>query len=175
MLIGVSRKRSLGRMFGDAEATTGTTAASIGAAIAAYKRGATIMRAHDVREHAEALQRRRRGTMAVGRAPPVGFEVFGYHGVNEDERRPGGRPSTTLARRVGHRAETDRLEDTVDYRQVVAVVREVSDRRQFGLLEALAGAVADALLRALPVGEYACGSQTGIGTTSGPRVLGRYR
>jgi len=55
VLIGFSRKRSLGRLLGDAEATTGTTAASLGAAVAAYERGATILRAHDVREHVEAL------------------------------------------------------------------------------------------------------------------------
>jgi dihydropteroate synthase len=55
VLIGFSRKRSLGRLLGDPEATTGTTAASLGAAVAAYERGATILRAHDVREHVEAL------------------------------------------------------------------------------------------------------------------------
>ena len=31
------------------------TAASVGAAVAAYERGATILRVHDVREHDEAL------------------------------------------------------------------------------------------------------------------------
>ena len=55
VVIGFSRKRSLGRLLGDADATTGSIAASIGAAIAAYERGATILRVHDVREHAEAL------------------------------------------------------------------------------------------------------------------------
>jgi dihydropteroate synthase len=55
VLIGFSRKRSLGRLLGDPEATTGTVAASVGVAVAAYERGATILRVHDVREHAEAL------------------------------------------------------------------------------------------------------------------------
>jgi dihydropteroate synthase len=55
VVIGFSRKRSLGRLLGDPEATVGTTAASLGAAVAAYERGATILRAHDVREHVEAL------------------------------------------------------------------------------------------------------------------------
>jgi dihydropteroate synthase len=55
VLIGFSRKRSLGRLLGDPEATTGSTAASVGVAVAAYERGATILRVHDVREHAEAL------------------------------------------------------------------------------------------------------------------------
>jgi len=55
LLIGVSRKSSLGRILGDPEARTGTTAASVGAAVSAYERGASILRAHDVREHVEAL------------------------------------------------------------------------------------------------------------------------
>jgi dihydropteroate synthase len=55
VLVGFSRKSSLGRIFGDPDATTGTTAASLGIAVAAYERGATILRAHDVREHVEAL------------------------------------------------------------------------------------------------------------------------
>lgn len=56
VLVGFSRKSSLGRIMGDPTATTGTTAASLGAAVAAYQRGATILRVHDVREHVEALR-----------------------------------------------------------------------------------------------------------------------
>ena len=53
--IGFSRKSSLGKLLGDPGATTGSVAASVGAAVAAYERGATILRVHDVREHVEAL------------------------------------------------------------------------------------------------------------------------
>jgi dihydropteroate synthase len=56
IVVGFSRKSSLGRIMGDPEATTGTTAASVGAAVAAFDRGATILRAHDVRPHVEALR-----------------------------------------------------------------------------------------------------------------------
>jgi dihydropteroate synthase len=56
VVVGFSRKSSLGRIMGDPTATTGTTAASVGAAVAAYERGATILRVHDVREHVEALK-----------------------------------------------------------------------------------------------------------------------
>ena len=54
ILVGLSRKSSLGKLF-DPEATTGTLAASVGAAVAAFERGASIFRVHDVREHVEAL------------------------------------------------------------------------------------------------------------------------
>src|SRR5207253_29505 len=55
VVVGFSRKSTLGRVLGDPEARTGTTAASVGAAVAAFERGATILRVHDVREHVEAL------------------------------------------------------------------------------------------------------------------------
>jgi dihydropteroate synthase len=55
IVVGFSRKSSLGKILGDPEATTGSTAASVGAAVAAYERGATILRVHDVKEHVEAL------------------------------------------------------------------------------------------------------------------------
>jgi dihydropteroate synthase len=53
--VGVSRKSSLGRLLGDSEATRGTLAASLGAAVSAFDHGAAIFRVHDVREHVEAL------------------------------------------------------------------------------------------------------------------------
>ena len=55
LVIGFSRKSSLGKLLGDPGATTGSTAASVGAAVAASERSATILRVHDVREHVEAL------------------------------------------------------------------------------------------------------------------------
>ena len=55
VLVGFSRKSSLGRILGDPQARTGPLSASIAAAVEAYERGATILRVHDVREHVEAL------------------------------------------------------------------------------------------------------------------------
>jgi dihydropteroate synthase len=53
VLVGFSRKSSLARLTG--EDRVGTAATSVGAAVAAFERGATILRAHDVRDHVEAL------------------------------------------------------------------------------------------------------------------------
>jgi dihydropteroate synthase len=55
VVVGFSRKSSLGRLLGDPEATTGPLPASLAAAVTAYERGATILRVHDVRETVEAL------------------------------------------------------------------------------------------------------------------------
>jgi dihydropteroate synthase len=56
VLVGVSRKSTLARItMGGPEAKVGTDAASVGAAVAAFDRGATLFRVHDVRAHVEAL------------------------------------------------------------------------------------------------------------------------
>jgi dihydropteroate synthase len=53
VLLGLSRKSSFAKLVG--RDRVGTLAVSVGAAVAAYERGATILRVHDVREHVEAL------------------------------------------------------------------------------------------------------------------------
>lgn len=55
VLVGASRKSTLGKVLGDPSATRGTMPASVGAAVAAFDRGAWMIRAHDVRETVEAL------------------------------------------------------------------------------------------------------------------------
>lgn len=55
VLVGVSRKSTLGKALGDPYATRGSVPASVGAAVAAYERGAWMLRVHDVEETVEAL------------------------------------------------------------------------------------------------------------------------
>ena len=55
VLVGVSRKSTLARILDGPEARVASDAASVGAAVAAFDRGATIFRVHDVRSHVEAL------------------------------------------------------------------------------------------------------------------------
>ena len=75
-------------------------------------------------------------------------------------RLPGGRapPRPALPRRsLGGRAETagtsDDLDDTVDYRKLAALVREVFAGPERLLLEGLAGAVADGVMERFPAVE----------------------
>ena len=55
IVVGLSRKSTLGKALGDPSATQGTAAASVGGAVAAFERGAWMLRAHDVRDTVEAL------------------------------------------------------------------------------------------------------------------------
>jgi dihydroneopterin aldolase len=76
----------------------------------------------------------------------VGLEVFGHHGATDEEQHAGRTLVYDVDWDLAEEPAGDRLDDTVDYEQVAALVHEVSDGRRFRLLEALAAAVADAVL-----------------------------
>jgi 7,8-dihydroneopterin aldolase/epimerase/oxygenase len=75
------------------------------------------------------------------------LRIFGHHGVHADERTHGQDFLFDVELEVGDRGASDRLEDAVDYTAVARTVREVSAAREYNLLEALAGAVADEMQR----------------------------
>ena len=75
------------------------------------------------------------------------LRVFGRHGVHDEERERGQDFVFDVELEVGERGTSDRLEDAVDYVEVTRVVQEVSDAKQYALLEALASAIADELER----------------------------
>jgi dihydroneopterin aldolase len=75
-----------------------------------------------------------------------GLEVFGRHGVYEEEQREGQVFLFDVQLDVGERGADDDLAQAVDYTKVAARVRELSDGRRFDLLEGLATYVADVLV-----------------------------
>jgi len=77
----------------------------------------------------------------------AGLVVFGHHGYLEEERRLGQRFLVDLWVDVNEiAAASDRIEDTVDYRRIAGLVREVFAGPERLLLEGLAGSVADGIL-----------------------------
>lgn len=77
-----------------------------------------------------------------------GMEFYGYHGDIEAERALGGRYSVDVELVADLRAagRSDSLEDTIDYVRCFQVVRDLVENRQYRLLEAMAAAIAGALL-----------------------------
>ena len=127
LVIGFSRKSSLGRILGDPEATDGS-ARRVG-----RRRGRGLRARRDDPPRARR-PRARRGARAcaaaVGRMRVElrGLELFGHHGVGEEERERGQRFVYDVELEVGERGADDRIEDAVDYREVAAAVREVAER-----------------------------------------------
>jgi dihydroneopterin aldolase len=81
-----------------------------------------------------------------------GIELPGRHGVLDREREAE-QPFLYDVELELPEPRADELEQTVDYREVVTLVRELSDAVGFQLLESLAAAVADALLERFPSAE----------------------
>jgi dihydroneopterin aldolase len=79
-----------------------------------------------------------------------GLEVFGRHGVNDDERRDGQEFLVDVTLQVPE-PQQDAIEATVDYRRVRDVVVAVSGAESYRLLETFAAAIADALVGELSV------------------------
>ena len=79
----------------------------------------------------------------------TGLELPGRHGALQRERETEQLFVYDLELELEEPA-ADELEQTVDYREVVALVRELSETRQFHLLESLAATLADAMLARFP-------------------------
>jgi dihydroneopterin aldolase len=79
----------------------------------------------------------------------AGLELAGHHGAFDEEREA----LQPFLYDVGLEVDephSDGLEQTVDYRELVALIREVSGGREFQLLETLAATIADAMLARFP-------------------------
>jgi dihydroneopterin aldolase len=81
-----------------------------------------------------------------------GLELKGFHGALAEEKKEGQRFLFDIEL-VAHDAgvRSDKLQDTVDYTEVVECVRAVSEARNFNLIEALAASIADSLLERFPI------------------------
>lgn len=78
-----------------------------------------------------------------------GIELFGFHGVSKEERVRGNRFQIDL--KIEGEFETalntDRLEDSIDYSQVVKVVGEINRAKRYFLIESFADAIANGLFK----------------------------
>ena len=80
----------------------------------------------------------------------TGLEIRGRHGATPEEHEQD-QPFLYDLELELPEPRADRVEETVDYREVVALVREVSAKEELQLLETLAAAVADALIERFPL------------------------
>jgi dihydroneopterin aldolase len=82
----------------------------------------------------------------------IGAEVYARHGVGEAERSIGGRYSfdIEIETDIARAAETDHVDDTVDYEEAYALARDILTGTNRRLLESLVVEIADALAHRFP-------------------------
>ncbi|MEC0247146.1 dihydroneopterin aldolase [Paenibacillus chitinolyticus] len=76
------------------------------------------------------------------------MEFYGYHGVFAEENKLGQRfyVDAELHMPLDKPGRTDNIEDSINYAEAYAVIKEVVEKRTFKLIEALAEQVASSLL-----------------------------
>ena len=76
------------------------------------------------------------------------IEVFGYHGVYEEERLKGQNfyIDVELKLDLNKACESDELEDTVDYSEVYYIIVEINKLNKFKLLEKFADTISQKVL-----------------------------
>jgi len=87
-----------------------------------------------------------------GRIDIAGLVLFARHGLNEAEQQLGQRfiLDIELDLDLGAAAKSDRITDTVDYGEVVAIAEAAFRDKHFYLIEASAAHVAEAILAHFP-------------------------
>jgi dihydroneopterin aldolase len=78
----------------------------------------------------------------------TGLLIHAHHGVMEHESKVGQKfiLDLELSLDLGHAARSDKLADTVSYSSIVEITTRAFTARPYRLVEAAAGAVADAVL-----------------------------
>ena len=91
--------------------------------------------------------------MGVDRVFVRGIQFYGHHGVSEEERRQGQRFLVDVELNLDLRpaAGSDELSASIDYAEVLRMVRQVGEKEQYRLLETLAERIAALLLERFPV------------------------
>lgn len=84
----------------------------------------------------------------LGKIVVGGIKFHGYHGLTRIEREIGVRYSVDAEMELDldAAAASDRVKDTVDYREVNNLVVEIGRKDSYHLIETLAAHIADALL-----------------------------
>lgn len=80
------------------------------------------------------------------------LRVYAYHGVNQDEKEKG-QPfelDITCSLDLSVPCQSDRVEDTVSYAQIIKLVKRVMTELSYDLLERTGQAVIDAIFESFP-------------------------
>jgi dihydroneopterin aldolase len=89
----------------------------------------------------------------TGRIRVSGIRFHAYHGLTKLERQVGVRHRVDIEMDtdIGVPARSDRIEDTIDYREIHEIVVRIGRGNSFHLIETLAARIAEQILDSFPV------------------------
>lgn len=84
-----------------------------------------------------------------------GLRIFGYHGVNPEEKRDGQNfiLDVTISKNLKKSGSTDDLNDTVSYSKVIKTINKAFNKEKYDLIEKAAQSVAESILHCYDVDE----------------------
>ena len=75
------------------------------------------------------------------------ISLFGYHGLYEKEAKEGQNFVINVSVKLKeNKINSDAIEDTVDYTQIIQLIKVVFDQKRYKLIDSLAGDIIDEIL-----------------------------
>lgn len=156
LMLGTSRKSFIGKTIsGDAdERLEGTIASNI----VGFMNGARIFRVHDVAENKKALDM---AWAISGTGRPSdritikGLELEAKVGLTPKERARKQKITADIELEInlGKAAKSGKIEDTVDYRKIIAEAKKIAAKKEFTLLEETAKSIGEELKKRFHAGK----------------------
>ena len=80
------------------------------------------------------------------------LNLFGYHGVKESEKKDGQnfRFNIEILLNKDVSLEKDNLEDTLNYSEVIRIIKDINNKQRFNLMETLSRTIADRVMNISP-------------------------
>ena len=81
------------------------------------------------------------------------LNLFGYHGVKESEKKDGQnfRFNIEILLNKNVFLEKDNLEDTLNYSEVIRIIKDINNKQRFNLIETLSRTIADRIMKISPL------------------------
>ena len=75
------------------------------------------------------------------------IQLFGYHGLYEEEKENGQNFIISLSIDIDYTDKNDKIKNTVDYTKIINEVKDIFNEKRYNLIESLAVVISDNLMK----------------------------
>ena len=75
------------------------------------------------------------------------IQLFGYHGLYEEEKENGQNFIISLSIDIDYTVKNDKIKNTVDYTKIINEVKDTFNQKRYNLIESLAVVISDNLMK----------------------------